>query len=269
MRTKWVVIFIGLLFLFAAGAALIQVSAENRTATQTASTLFQSPGDPIADNARQMLQEGQKTFRFDTFGDEVFWGDQLRLHQAIAGAKHGGVGPGVSPKMALAVGLKVDMDALPADLVAQVKANKVDMDDPATTVELLKLNAVVGVTGFFDEDKKQLKSIGIQCALCHSTVDDAFAPGIGHRLDGWPNRDLNTGAIISLAPNLKPFTDLLGVNEATLKKVLASWGPGKFDAEVVLDGKAFRPDGIWTAKRFVPMVSLRPPSCLLPLVWLG
>jgi hypothetical protein len=243
MKTKWVVIFIGLLFLFAAGTAFIQVSAENRTPTQTVSTLFQSPEDPIAGNARQMIEEGQKTFRFDTFGDEVFWGDQLQLHQAIAGAKNGGVGPGVSPKTALSVGLKVDMDALPTDLVEQVKANKVDLDDPATTLALLKLNAVVGLTGFFDKDKKQLTSIGIQCALCHSTVDDAFAPGIGHRLDGWPNRDLNTGAIISLAPNLKPVTDLLGVNEATLKKVLASWGPGKFDAEVFLDGKAFRPDG--------------------------
>jgi hypothetical protein len=134
------------------------------------------------------------------------------------------------------------MDALPADLVAQVKANKVDLDDPATTLALLKLNAVVGVTGIFDQDQKQLKSIGIQCALCHSTVDDAFAPGIGHRLDGWPNRDLNVGAIVSLAPNLKPVEDLLGVDDATLKKVLAGWGPGKFDAEVFLDGKGFRPD---------------------------
>ena len=109
---------------------------------------------------------------------------------------------GVSPKTALAVGLKVDMDALPADLVEQIKAGKVNLDDPATTLALLKLNSVVGVTGFFSGDGS-LRSMGIQCALCHSTVDDAFAPGIGHRLDGWPNRDLNVGAIVALAPDLR------------------------------------------------------------------
>jgi len=148
------------------------------------------------------------------------------------------------------------MDALPADLVAQIKANQVDLDDPATTLALLKLNAVVGVTGFFDTDQKQLKSFGIQCSLCHSTVDDAFAPGIGHRLDGWPNRDLNVGAIIALSPNLKPAETLLGVDEASLKKVLAAWGPGKFDAEVFLDGKGFRPDGKSAAVLIPPAYGL-------------
>src|SRR5438093_1853519 len=142
MRTKWVVIFVGLLFVFAAGAAFVQVSAENKSPTQTTSALLLAADDPIGDNARRMLEEGQKTFRFDTFGDEAFWGDQLQLHKAIAGEKNGGVGPGVSPKTALSVGLKVDMDSLPADLVAQVKANKVDLDHPATTLALLKLNAV-------------------------------------------------------------------------------------------------------------------------------
>lgn len=116
------------------------------------------------------------------------------------------------------------------------------LDDPATTVGLLRLNAVVGITGLFDSSGN-LKSMGVQCALCHSTVDDSFAPGIGKRLDGWANRDLNIGRIISLAPNLKPYTDLLGVDEAALKKVLASWGPGRFDALLDKDGKAFRPDG--------------------------
>ena len=85
--------------------------------------------------------------------------------------------------------------------------------------------------------------MGLQCAFCHSTVDDSFAPGIGKRLDGWANRDLNVGAIVSLAPNLSPFTDLLGVDVGTVKKVLASWGPGKYDAELSFDGKALRPDG--------------------------
>jgi len=196
----------------------------------------------IQQNAQQLLDEGKKAFRFDTFGDEVFWGDTLKLHQAIAGAKNGGVGPGVSPKTALSVGLKVDSDAIPASLAAKIKAGQVDLDDPATTLALLKLNAVVGVTGFFDAQGK-LKSMGIQCAFCHSTVNDSFAPGIGQRLDGWANRDLNVGAIVSLAPNLQPFSDLLGVNVETVKKVLNSWGPGRFDAELDKDGKAFRPDG--------------------------
>jgi mono/diheme cytochrome c family protein len=189
-----------------------------------------------------MLDEGRKIFRYDTFGSEAFWGDALQLHKAIAGEKNGGVGPGVSPKTALSVGLKVDADVLPNALKNQIKAGKVDLDDPATTIALLKLNAVVGVTAFTNPNGS-VKSMGIQCAFCHSTVDDSFAPGIGRRLDGWANRDLNVGAIVSLAPNLKPFTDLLDADLDTVKKVLASWGPGRFDAELDKDGKAFRPDG--------------------------
>jgi hypothetical protein len=196
----------------------------------------------IAAYTQAMLDEGRKTFRFDTFGSEAFWGDTLELHKAIAGEKNGGVGPGVSPKTALSVGLKVDADALPNSLKKQLKAGKVNLDDPATTIALLKLNAVVGVTAFANPDGS-VKSMGIQCAFCHSTVDNSFAPGIGKRLDGWANRDLNVGVIVSLAPNLKPFTDLLGVDVATVKKVLNSWGPGRFDAELDKDGKAFRPDG--------------------------
>ena len=209
----------------------------------------QAPGKALSENERQiaahaqrMIEEGRRIFRFDTFGSEAFWGDALQLHKAIAGEKNGGVGGGVSPKTALSVGLKVDTEALPAELVAQIKAGKVNLDDPATTLALLKLNAVVGVTGKFDSAGR-IQSMGIQCAFCHSTVDDSFAPGIGKRLDGWANRDLNVGAIVSLAPNLKPFTDLLRVDEATVKKVLASWGPGRYDALLDKDGKAFRPDG--------------------------
>ena len=198
--------------------------------------------DPIADNANKMLAEGKQTFRFETFGDEAYWTDALQLNKAITGEKNGGVGGGLSPKAALAAGLKVDMDVIPADVAAAIKAGKVNLDDPAVTLTLLQLNAVVGVKGTFDNDKR-LVSIGLTCASCHSTVDDAFAPGIGHRLDGWANRDLNVGAIVSMAPNLKPITDALGVDVATVKKVLASWGPGKFDALLNLDGKAFRPDG--------------------------
>src|SRR3984893_1260001 len=196
----------------------------------------------VRSNSERMIKEGQQTFRFDTFGSEAFWGDALQLHKAIAGEKNGGVGGGVSPKTALSVGLKVDSNALPDSLKQQLKEGKVDLDDPATTLALLKLNSVVGVTGIFDK-KGDLQSMGLQCAFCHSTVDDSLAPSIGKRLDGWANRDLNVGAIVSLAPNLKPFTDLLGVDAATVKKVLASWGPGRFDAELDKDGKAFRPDG--------------------------
>src|SRR3989449_9046174 len=209
---------------------------------QTSKNALPENDRQISAHARRMMNEGRRIFRFDTFGSEAFWGDALQLHKAIAGEKNGGVGGGVSPKTALAVGLKVDTEALPDALVAQIKAGKVDLDDPATTLALLKLNSVVGVTGRFDKAGR-IRSMGIQCAFCHSTVDDSFAPGIGKRLDGWANRDLNVGAIVSLAPNLKPFTDLLGVDVATVKKVLASWGPGRFDAELDKDGKALRPDG--------------------------
>ena len=228
-----------LLFFLISGACILQ--AQTKPAAQKPKP---APGfnQVIQKNAQQMLDEGRKAFRYDTFGDEAFWGDTLKLHQAIAGEKNGGVGPGVSPKTALSVGLKVDADAIPAALAAKIKAGQVNLDDPATTLALLKLNAVVGVTGFFDAQGR-LKSMGIQCAFCHSTVNDSFAPGIGQRLDGWANRDLNVGAIVSLAPNLQPFSDLLGVDVATVKKVLNSWGPGRFDAELDKDGKAFRPDG--------------------------
>jgi hypothetical protein len=196
----------------------------------------------IDKHGERMIDEGRQIFRYDTFGSESFWGGTLRLHEAIAGSKNGGVGAGVSPKTALAVGLKVDSAALPERLKHEIKAGKVNLDDPAVTLALLKLNAVVGVTGVFD-DSGRIRSMGLQCAFCHATVDDSFAPGIGRRLDGWANRDLNVGLIVSLAPDLKHFTDLLGVDAATVRKVLTSWGPGRFDAVLNKDGKAFRPDG--------------------------
>jgi hypothetical protein len=201
--------------------------------------------------ARAMIDEGRDTFRHDTFGDEAFWGDGLRIHEAIKGSALGGVGPGVSPETALAVGLKVDSAALPRSLIRSLRAGEVDLTDPATTIALLKLNAVVGIKGTFDAGGENLTSVGIQCAFCHSTVDDSFAPGIGRRLDGWPNRDLNVGAVINLSPDLSSVAQLLGVSEDTLRSVLASWGPGRFDAEVFLDGKAFRPDGS-TAATLIP-----------------
>ena len=196
----------------------------------------QNPQSHVFSEGRKMLVEGRETFRFDTFGDEAFWGYTLRLHEAIAGDKNGGTGPGVSPNTALAVGLKVDKRALPRSLKRKIKQGKVDLDDPATTLSLLKLDAVVGVKGFFDE-YGTFKSVGIQCALCHSTVDDSFAPGIGKRLDGWANQDLNVGAIIALAPDLRFFANLLDITTDSVRKVLNSWGPGKFDAHLLLDGK--------------------------------
>jgi hypothetical protein len=231
---------IGLLVITA--TMLVQCNNASNGQPSPASSFSKKEADPIFDNGRKMLEEGRQIFRFETFGDEVYWTDALQLNKSIAGEKNGGVGAGLSPKAALGAGLKVDMDVIPAEVASAIKAGKVNLDDPAVTLTLLQLNAVVGVKGTFNADKK-LVSIGVTCASCHSTVDDAFAPGIGHRLDGWANRDLNVGAIISMAANLKPLTDALNVDEATVKEVLASWGPGKFDAQLNLDGKAFRPDG--------------------------
>jgi hypothetical protein len=213
----------------------------------------------IVANASEFMEEGRKTFRFDTFGDEAFWGGALQLHQAIKGAGLGGVGPGLSPSAALSLGLKVDVDALPQPLIVNLERGRVALDDPATTVALLKLNAVVGVQGFFQGDN--LNSIGITCALCHSTVDNSLTFGVGHRLDGWANRDLDVGKVVAAAPNLSPFANLLGVSQATVRAVLNSWGPGKFDAELILDGKAFNPqqvtDGVVTGTN-VPGATLLP-----------
>jgi hypothetical protein len=206
-----------------------------------------------AEQAKQYLEEGRETFRFDTFGSEDFWGGKLKLHEAIAGEKLGGKGPGLSPETALELGLKVDINAIPEAVAEALNKGEVDLTDPASTLVLLKANAVVGVTGFFAEDGRTLSSVGIQCSLCHSMVDDAYAPGIGHRLDGWPNRDLNIGAIVALAPDLTAFTEMLQISEAEVKKAVEAWGPGKFDAELNLDGKAFRPDGKTSA-------TLNPPA---------
>ena len=152
---------------------------------------------------------GQAIFRFDTFGDEQLWTDVLRMHEVI---------PTVDPATALAVGLKVDVEALPVEVIAALQAGQVDLTDPAVTVELLRLNAVVGVKGTVD-DSGQLKKVGVTCALCHSSVDNSFAPGIGKRLDGWANTDLNVGAIVALSPALDDAT----------KAEFRSWGAGKYD----------------------------------------
>jgi len=211
--------------------------------------------DALESNVRARLRDGRKVFRYDTFGDEIFWGGQLRLHEAIEGVALGGVGGGVSPATALALGLKVDVEALPGSLQRDLRRGRVNLDDPATTVALLKLGAVIGLTGVFS-DAGALTSIGIQCALCHSVVDDSFAPGIGHRRDGWPNRDLDVGTIISVAPDLSALSGPLGVSDAALRSVLQGWGRGKFDAFVMLDGKATRPDGGSAAQLIPPLFGL-------------
>ena len=243
-----------LVSLVAIGGAHAQDKERNQNQNQNQEWNATVGGD-IWQHAARQIADGRSTFRFDTFGDEDFWGGALGLHKTIAGAANGGIGPGLSPKAALALGLKVDARALPGSLVGQIRAGRVNLDDPAVTLALLKLNAVVGVRVFTNR-QGAVESVGITCALCHSTVDDSFAPGIGARLDGWANRDLNVGEIIAFAPSVAPFAEILGVDEATVRTVLRSWGPGKFDAELLLDGKAFRPDGKSAATLLPPAFGL-------------
>ncbi len=192
--------------------------------------------DAVDANAA-LVKDGKQTFRFDTFGDQPFWGGTLHLDQAIAGAANGGVGPGVSPKTALSVGLKVDVDALPASVQAGIKAGTVEPEQPGRHGGVAQAECGARCQGHFDA-AAICSAVGIECALCHSTVDNSLAPGIGHRLDGWANRDLNVGAIVGLSPNLTPIANLLHTDVPTVQKVLDAWGPGKFDAELFLDGKA-------------------------------
>jgi hypothetical protein len=204
----------------------------------------------VNSNSQQLVEEGREIFRFDTFGNEAFWGGALGLHETIKEV--------VSPTVALELGLKVDSDALPANIVSALKAGRLDLDDPASTVELLRHDAVVGLNGVFDGGGT-LTSVGITCALCHSTVNNSLAPGIGQRLDGWANRDLNVGAIIASVPNLQPVVDLLRnapnlstLTEDQLRELLNTWGPGKFDALVLHDGKAVNPATGLTGGTLIP-----------------
>jgi mono/diheme cytochrome c family protein len=214
-------------------------SPRNRVATLAAVTLVfagcggSAPGEGAAESmaGAQSRQSGQQTalaargrhlFRYETFGDEAKWTDTLRMHEVVATA--------VDPATALSVGLKVDVDALPPSLVQALRRGSVDLHSPATTVALLKLDAVVGLKGTVERiaGEDRLTRLGVTCALCHSTVDDSFAPGIGKRLDGWPNRQLNPGAIIALSPAL----------DARTRAIYASWGAGRYDPRFNVDGRA-------------------------------
>ena len=248
MRTaKTTLSFAAILFV-----AALALSITGHLSAQNAAQ-FVRPGsfdEVIQNNGDDLFRRGQQVFRFDTFGDEQFWSDTLRLNQAVAGAANGGVGAGVSPAAALAAGLKVDVDMVPPAILAGIRNGSVNLNDPANTLALINAKAVLGVMPAGNG------RVGFTCALCHSNVDNSFAPGIGSRLDGWANRDLNVGAIVAAAPDLSAVASLLQVDQATVRTVLRSWGPGKFDAELFLDGKAFRPDGKTAATLIPPAYGL-------------
>jgi mono/diheme cytochrome c family protein len=199
-------------------ATLVMACSPRQTSTNASTPT----GFGVArDMSPETLAQGRQIFRFETFGDEQFWTDTARMHEVVQKA--------VSPTTALSVGLKVDADAIPADVAQAIKDGKVDLNSPATTVTLLKLNAVVGLKGTVAtvNGRDTLVRLGVTCALCHSTVNNSFAKGIGSRLDGWPNMDLNVGAIIALSPAITPAQ----------KAVYNSWGPGKYDPRFNVDGK--------------------------------
>ncbi|HJR43612.1 MAG TPA: hypothetical protein VJ812_16065 [Gemmatimonadaceae bacterium] len=209
------------LALFAA-STMILLALGCRDELPTAPQALREARSPAGPQNPGLIAQGKAIFRFDTFGDETFWTDTLFMHEVIRGT----IGPGVSPNTALSVGLKVDFDTLPPQVKSALAAGTIDLDDPATTVTLLQLGAVVGVVGQVDASNT-LTRVGVTCALCHSTVDDSFGPGIGSRLDGWPNRTLNVGAIIALSPT----------PTAAQKAVYLSWGPGMYDPRFNLDGQ--------------------------------
>ena len=197
------------------GVVMAAGCARSATRAEYTTTATATGAEAISDDrSSHTVAEGQGIFRFDTFGDEQFWTDTLKLNEVVEKA--------VDPTTALKVGLKVDADVLPPGIL-----QKVDLTSPATTVALLKMNAVVGVKAEIDA-KNHITRLGITCALCHSTVDNSVMPGIGHRKDGWPNRDLNVGAIIALSPVLP----------ADKKAVYNSWGPGRYDPRFNIDGKS-------------------------------
>ncbi len=213
MRTRWILFGI---------ASLIIISLSNCKKGDTGTHQDAGEGElnlPVLDAA--LVNQGKNIFRYETFGDETTWTDVLQMNQVIQTA--------VDPTTALNVGLKVDASALPAAVVTGIQNGSISLTDPQTTLALLQLNAVVGVKGQVStasDGTLQLDRVGITCALCHSTVDNSFAAGIGNRLDGYPNRDLDPGLIISLSPALTPAQ----------KAVYSSWGKGMYDPRYNQDG---------------------------------
>jgi mono/diheme cytochrome c family protein len=203
-----------------AALAAIAVSLAGCGGSDSSSMVVNEPQTSNDGQQTAFAAQGRHIFRYETFGDEAKWTDTLKMHEVVAAA--------VDPVTALSVGLKVDADALPPNIVQGIQNGSVDLRNPATTVALLKLDAVVGLKGTVEtvNGQDRLTRLGITCALCHSTVDNSFAPGIGKRLDGWPNRDLDPGKIIALSPVLPAAT----------KAVYNSWGPGKYDPRFNIDG---------------------------------
>src|SRR5687768_7125165 len=206
----------------ASGLSIIQDACTQQSAREEAEATPTGGGPATDELSPQTLGEGRQIFRFETFGDEKFWTDTARMHEVVQKS--------VSPTTALSVGLKVDAEAIPADVAQAIRNGQVDLNSPATTVTLRKLNAVVGLKGTVNTvgGKDTLVRLGITCALCHSTVDNSFQKGIGRRMDGSPNVDLNVGAIIALSPAIT----------SSQKAVYSSWGPGKYDPRYNFDGKS-------------------------------
>jgi cytochrome c551/c552 len=212
MKTKATVLSV-----LIAGSLSLLATSGGAIYAATQHDVRQGPGNTQRGHSRaSLIEQGKQIFRYDTFGDEIKWTDQLHMDQVVQT---------ISPATALAVGLKLDVDALPQSVKDALAKGQVDLNDPAVTLALLKLDAVVGLKGTFDGNG-HLTRFGVTCALCHSTVDNAFAPAIGHRLDGWPNHDLNPGAIVALSPAISSAD----------KAELNSWGPGIYDPRWNIDG---------------------------------
>ena len=227
MKPRHAILLVGIA-IFAAGVGLLHAK-DGKKQSQFLGSAEQ--------NAKMLIDQGRQIFRFDTYGDEAFWTGQLHIQQAVST---------LTPATALSLGLKVDSAALSPSLLEAIKQGRIDLNSPAVTFSLLQQNAIVGVVGTVNNGT--LTEVGFTCALCHSTVDNSVAPGVGNRIDGLANRDLNVGAIIAAAPNLQPVVDLLklapqdaNITAQDVRNVLNTWGPGKFDAELFLDGKAFNP----------------------------
>jgi len=247
MRHKKQIVIVALIALV---AGFVQCSKTFEKTNEDIATM-NANGSEKTEKNKSLIADGKQIFRFDAFGDEDFWSGLLHIDKAILGMNNGGFGAGVSPLDALNVGLKVDVEALTPEVIAGIESGDIKLNEPATTLALLKLNAVVGVKGNFTT-QGILQSIGITCAVCHSTVDNSYSTGIGKRLDGWPNRDLDVGGIISLTDNATPIANMLHVTEPQLRSVLDLWGPGKFSAVLFMDGKAFNTETRKVAANLIP-----------------